>query len=423
MNDTFEDALRAAEPGLHASYTNEPWLDNLPWIEEYDNHVDTTEDGGEAPDASAHLFDLPETSTYEAPSDDSQLGQGQFEVFLGRDQCQNPRHTAFEGIGASIGAQFEPLLIGDDGVGKQGSLSPIAPITISPDSNSPMSGTDTMNPTGIDESLSPEIQSGVDAFTEVDLNDVYSSPKVQNLPAIDHRIPTISISDASSNDPLPPANNVHKTLVSQNLVEQVRRFVHELNETWMLELSSAPELYSHHSVLSTSSLFERGLQALHQCTRGELPQTFQAIFAFMHVAFASAYVVHKGDTSSYLDDFKKDALLWRHAISAPIDITIFARVGNRLWSPRVNASNSPASCRPQDNWSIASPGLKTNSMLAYGYDAQSSANIDPLLLTHIDDQSQRSVEFLHKNQFELLDILRNGPIYKECMKLLGCEWI
>ena len=125
---------------------------------------------------------------------------------------------------------------------------------------------------------------------------------------------------------------------TQAQVEELRELVCIVNREWMGGLTPDTGLHTICSTLSVRDLFDRGLRCLKQCFRGNLLSSFEDIFALMHIAFASAYIVHKEDVSYCWSTFFRDALYWQFALSSQPERQSFITVMDRWWS---SSADSP----------------------------------------------------------------------------------
>ena len=124
--------------------------------------------------------------------------------------------------------------------------------------------------------------------------------------------------------------NFTKTISSKELIMRLCQRVLNLNKEWMQKLIPRSELYEYCSKLSTWTLFNAGIRTLQKVYSGELPKSFTEIFGFMHIAFAFSRVIHEDCDSYYWDGFCSDIYLWRHTLSNPEDLVLFAQVWDLL---------------------------------------------------------------------------------------------
>ena len=166
-------------------------------------------------------------------------------------------------------------------------------------------------------------------------------------------------------------------------VEELRDLVKIINFEWMQRLSSSTELYDHCSRISAQNIFDHGIRSLESLFYGNFPRSFEDVFALMHVAFASAYILHKEHASYDWSDFFQDALQYQLALSSKSDRDSFLEVMDRWWLP---------------------PGLSLRASLVI--------NFGPM----VGQMSEESMIGIH--QVDLLDLLRNSEIMRNCSEFL-----
>lgn len=168
---------------------------------------------------------------------------------------------------------------------------------------------------------------------------------VHRLPLYEYQRPSIVLSDPVGRTIPPVADDRYclmlgdDSMTTTNLVQQVREILHGLNRKWMGRLESTPDLYTLCMPLSTCRLLETGIRALQLCFFGDLPSSFEDLFALMHVAFAFSIVINRDGDSYYWDGFSSDLHYWRHAVRVS-ETSLFTRVWYRLWCPRSSNNQS-----------------------------------------------------------------------------------
>ncbi len=169
--------------------------------------------------------------------------------------------------------------------------------------------------------------------------DLSLSDPVHHLPLYEYERPSIVLSDPVGRTIPPVADDFYclmlgdDSMTTTSLVKQVRKILHGLNRNWMGRLESTPDLYTRCLPLSTCQLLETGIHALQQCFSGNLPSTFEDLFALMHVAFAFSIMINRDGNSYYWDGFSSDLHYW-HRTVRDTEISLFAKVWDRLWCPR-----------------------------------------------------------------------------------------
>lgn len=120
----------------------------------------------------------------------------------------------------------------------------------------------------------------------------------------------------------------------QPLIEELRELVFLVNNEWLQRLAPDEDLSILCSSSSVRNLFELGIDALKQCFDGKIVTTFVGVFALMHVACASAHLLHRSDEPYCWDDFFHDMLAWQYAIAEESEMLSFVRVVNKLSTPQ-----------------------------------------------------------------------------------------
>ena len=162
---------------------------------------------------------------------------------------------------------------------------------------------------------------------------------VHHLPRYEYQRPSIALSDPVGQTIRPVADDLYCLMLSDHsittnsLVKQVREILHGLHREWMGKLKSTPDLYTRCMPLSTCRLLETGIRALQQCFSGNLPSSFEDLFALMHVAFAFSIVINRDGESYYWDGFYSDLHYWHHTVRDS-EISLFGKVWDRLWCPK-----------------------------------------------------------------------------------------
>ena len=176
---------------------------------------------------------------------------------------------------------------------------------------------------------------------------------VPHLPLYEYQRPSIVLSDPVGRTIPPVADDLYchmlgdDSMTTTSLVQQVREILHGLNRKWMGRLESIPDLYTRCMPLSTCRLLETGIRALQLCFYGDLPSSFEDLFALMHVAFAFSIVMNRDGDSYYWDGFSSDLHYWRHAVRVS-ETSLFTRVWYRLWCPR-SSNNQSCMDPPRDD--------------------------------------------------------------------------
>lgn len=190
--------------------------------------------------------------------------------------------------------------------------------------------------------------------------------------------PSCAEADLSGHDPFRYAirdeafSPMEEFTSMQPLVEELREYVFIVNHEWLQRLAPYEDLSVLCSSSSIRDLCNLGINALIECFNGIIVTNFVNVFALIHVALASAYVVHKDDDSYCWDDYWQDMLIWQYAIVDESEKRSFVRVMDELSTPQ---------------------GISTVPVKAsYSYNEHSSST--------------------------LLELLRNGRMIKDCSAMV-----
>ena len=178
------------------------------------------------------------------------------------------------------------------------------------------------------------------------LNDCGQQPKVQ------HQSRGLALSEGLSTKKVPHCFNHESLLVSsavpkQGQVEELRELVYVVSTEWMQKLTLLRELHLRGHALLQSNLFERAVRTLKQLIRGIFVQTFEDIFALMHLAFAAAFILHWQHDDYAWDSFYDDALKWQHAIFNDDDKIVFLNAMSRWLLPELEDDSMLYCIAPQ----------------------------------------------------------------------------
>jgi len=119
----------------------------------------------------------------------------------------------------------------------------------------------------------------------------------------------------------------------QPLIEELRELFFIVHREWQQRLAPYEDLSILCASSSVRNLFELGIKALKQCFEGKIVTSLVDVFALMHVACASAYMLHKDDKLYYWDQFLHDMLAWQYAIVEESEMLSFVKVMNKLSIP------------------------------------------------------------------------------------------
>ena len=117
---------------------------------------------------------------------------------------------------------------------------------------------------------------------------------------------------------------------TQEYIQDLYQLVEVVNTEWLERLKSTRHLHSRCSALAPAAVFFRGIQTMQRCFNGSLTNEFEDVFSLMHVACASAYMLHKDDKSYYWDEFFDHMLQWQHVLLDVDDVQCFLMAMDQL---------------------------------------------------------------------------------------------
>ena len=186
--------------------------------------------------------------------------------------------------------------------------------------------------------------------SELDSTNPQRCPKDRGRqPRAQHHRGDFAPSEALSTKKVPHCFDHEPLLVSsvpskQEQVEELRKLFCVLNQEWMrtMTLSTEIQLQCH-----PLNLFERAVRTLRQFICGIFAQTFEDIFAVVHLAFAAALVLHWQQDFYPWKALYDDALEWQHAISSDEDKILFLDAMNHWWRSELEYTPLLHSITPQ----------------------------------------------------------------------------
>ena len=157
-----------------------------------------------------------------------------------------------------------------------------------------------------------------------------------------NHIPSILISDhtaqcSSGASKLSPGNS---SMTAESIAAQAYDVFLYLNERWAEKLRATPSLRVMCITHTPKSLFAFGARTLQNLYKNILPETFDQVFALMHIAFVFQHVI---DVQVHSHDWMNschDVYMWQQVLSDPHEAELFDEVWSRLWSPQVSIETS-----------------------------------------------------------------------------------
>ena len=256
---------------------------------------------------------------------------------------------------------------------------------------------------------------------QLDIPESNSSPS-QSTPHLqgNHQVRVGGILRSRSSSPTP----VHDVEGSQSKQEpdttQVQigdlcEGVRAMSNEWIRRLALDTEISQLNPEQCAVAQFELGVGALRNLFRGTIPSRFQDIFALMHVAIASTYIVRKDDLAYSWNAFLERACQWQYCLSDVIEKRTFFKVMRRMCQP------------PLSTTSPTLPGVADNDDLLPAERATLVCLVRRLSSTGIGaaireegDQTQQHCT-IDNEQSILLGVLHTDLIVKGCMDLLDSK--
>lgn len=160
---------------------------------------------------------------------------------------------------------------------------------------------------------------------------------------------------------------------TQVSIQDLYEFVGTVSNEWLPRLESTPHLLSRCSILSPQDLFERGLNAMQRCFNDSLADSFEDMFALVHVACACAYSLHKDEDLYDWAGLFDHMLEWQYLLSSQDDVQCFLMAMDQF------------TC--EHNYSLT-------------------------------DSLSRGGMFDRETYERTFDLLRNGPVMTDCSRFL-----
>ena len=169
----------------------------------------------------------------------------------------------------------------------------------------------------------------------------HSNDGRQQLPAQRHS-DQLASSQVLAIKTLPHCFNHKSCLVSnsplkQVQVEELQNLVRTINTEWIQRMTLLPELWSRCSALPAPIMFKKAVWTLKEYICGRHAQIFEDVFAFIHLAFASAFLLHWQHDFYSWDAFLNEAFQWQHAIADKEDKVLFCKAMECYWLPELES--------------------------------------------------------------------------------------
>ena len=187
-------------------------------------------------------------------------------------------------------------------------------------------------------------------------------------------------SSPGSSSPLPKHDSKEyrvqpKLATTQSQISELCEAVRAMSEEWIRRLAPSADITPSCSEMYVHALVEIGFRALRNYFLGTLPKSFQDVFALMHVAGASAYIIHRDYQMYSWGTFLSEAHQWQHLLSDEIEKFTFVKVISRLCQPQGDTAYSQLPSNPTDD-SLSSA---ESAILRHALSSLPSWNVDTAL--------------------------------------------
>lgn len=183
-------------------------------------------------------------------------------------------------------------------------------------------------------------------------------------------------------------------------------------EEWIRRLASCTNVPQVLPEQYFCSLLKLGIRSLRNHFRGASPRSFQDIFALIHVAMASSYIVCEDDHDYPGNAFLEEAYQWQNLLSDEIEKGAFSKVMSQLCHSQELAASSSFKEVTVDNSFLPAE----QAMLVRLIDHLSSNRVDMGIKENSDvDRENSAVE---NEQSRSPRLLQSNAIIKGCMGFL-----
>ena len=192
-------------------------------------------------------------------------------------------------------------------------------------------------------------------------------------------------------------------------IQEIRALVTVFNQEWIERMTRSPRLLSRCAGLSTSMLFEKGMAALQQCFRGNMPETFLEVFGLIHVSCAIAYAFQREDDQPGWEGLFVDMFEWQYVLQKPSERQFFLEALDHLKRPKM----------PQSGWlkQLNPSHESTCEPLSMDIGEDVHTYLDDLQMCTFSDHVHLDNTYI-TDHGSLLQRLRKGRILRDCMTFL-----
>lgn len=199
-------------------------------------------------------------------------------------------------------------------------------------------------------------------------------------------------------------------------ITNLRAVVRAMSEEWIRRLAlstNTPQLYAEQYACA---LFELGVRALRNYFRGAIPSSFHDVFALLHVAVASSYIIHKNDHTHSWNAYLEEACQWQHLLSDVMERGTFVKVIRRLCHPQGSTASSSSKDLAIDD--VLLPAEHATLVRLFGH--LSSACVDVTIQEEGDRSRQQPTT--DNGQIRLPGTLQSTVIVQECTDFLDSRF-
>ena len=229
-----------------------------------------------------------------------------------------------------------------------------------------------------------------------------------------------SKSDVTFNRMTPSATNENSEYVdtieltpTTSLVEEIYALIAVVNSEWIERMTALPKLLLRCKNIPVPELFRRGFETLQLCFRGDFKETFEDIFALIHVACAVAYSLHKDDDWYRWEYFFQDMRLWQETIAKESERGFFLQAMDCLAFPNDVPKHIPKRRNLADHSTFTQPCEMVS------WDSYGSGALAELIENAFNMSWGLSQQYAgNVDRATTVGGLRNGRIMKDCSNFL-----
>ena len=203
-----------------------------------------------------------------------------------------------------------------------------------------------------------------------------------------------------------------ESATAQIQISDLCEVVRALGEEWIRRLVTNTDITPPCSEAYTRALVEIGFRAVRNYFKGTIPSTFQDVFALMHVAGASAYIIHKDDYVYSWGTFLCEAHQLQHLLIDKTEKFTFVKAIRRLCHPQGDATSSQSPSNPTNDTFLSTE----RALLLYMFRSLPSSSVDAAL----QEQNHEGLDPLTESYTETssYERVRRSTVIKACTSFL-----